>query len=1092
MISSHSLKSDSEASFNSYIEPLAMSYFSFLAGASSPERLIDRALSLGYRGLILSERHGFFSVGTAWRYLHYLQTRETLTFSLYFGARLVWQQGDLVIIPKSERGYRILCQLLSRLHYSTSSWKQNSVLPESPREIRTWLSEPPRFEDWLVLAVAPLPLEILLSLQDRGWDLHLALWRHRDRESWAYTEQAFSWEKKHALSLVVGQNAFYADSTDAFRWQVLRSIKENKPLSQLTPPKNYQAYLHSLEELRELWAERQDLLSKTQKLCSHIAWSFQDLKVHYPKTPLPPQESRAERLKKLCYQKIHHRLPQGLKPEWEATLNKELHLIAELGYEDYFLTLYELVQWAESQGILFQGRGSAANSLVCYLLGLTAVGPDQLDMLFERFISPHRVEPPDIDIDFAANEREKVIQWIWQRYPGYRAVQVATVVSFQARSALRWSAKVLGIAEEKIKPLQRYLRGKKLWQVDPEMVTQLGLPEKKLKLWIQTALSLIDVPYHLSLHPSGFVLSDEPLNELSVVIPSPGLGHPMMAWTKDDLDTLGIIKVDILSLGMLEALQKAFRYVKNTEGHSLGLYQLPPQDSKTYKLIQAAQTVGVFQIESRAQMSLLPRLKPREWYDLCIQIAMVRPGPIEGGLVEPFLKHRFGRKKPSYPLPELAPVLDKTHGVPIFQEQIMRLLMICAGFSLAEADGVRRLLGQSRKSPEAMARMEEDIHLRMSQRGLPESFIQRIIKTLRGFSAYGFPESHAASFAHIAYATAFIKAHYPAQWLCALLNSYPLGFYPPRVLIDDAKSFGVQVLPIHLIHSRWDFTMEKLGERWAIREGYRLIKGMPYSLWLKLESAFKKSPPSLSSLAEVFSFLKNRCQITDAELSFLIRLGALHPWASSNQQALWQWNFWRHYQKPLLTATAQGDDRQQVRRPTPEINTLSAKTDWSEQDTTKDPTLFNHSLSHAKLPPSHFWNSSPDDGESILLPTLSDLSQWQLHYEKRAYSLNSHPVAVYKNHQARRLQGKKLVRLGELPEVPEGWMIEVCVLITMIQRPPTAGGVCFLTVEDETGIGNVLLWPQSFDKWRWILEPEKIFIFQGTAQNRSGVSYLVL
>ena len=1080
------------ASVASYIEPLVMTYFSFLSGASSPERLIDRARSLGYRGLILSELHGFFSVGTALRYWSYLQTQEDLSFSLYFGARLMWEIGSLVIIPKSERGYRLLCQLLSRIHQSHHSLNQNTVLPESPLALRHWLPELPHFDDWLLLAAAPWPLEILLSLQDWGWDLHLILWRHRDRKSWAYTQQAFSWEKKHALSLVVGQNVFYADPTDAFRWQILLSIKENKPLAKLTPPKNYQAYLHSLKELHELWSDRPELIGKTSELCSRISWSFKHLKIHYPKSHTPQGESPAEYLKKLCYQNIPRRLPQGLKPEWESTLKKELHLISELGYEDYFLTLYELVQWAERQGILFQGRGSAANSLVCFLLGLTAVGPHQLDMLFERFISPHRVEPPDIDIDFAADQRQKVIQWIWQQYPQYRAVQVATVVSFQARSALRWSAKALGISEEKIKPLQRYLRGKKQWQVDREMVTQLGLPKRKLQLWIQAALSLIDVPYHLSLHPSGFVLCDRPLNELSLIMPSPGLGHPMMAWTKDDLDTLGIIKVDILSLGMLEALQKAFNLVKNTEGNQLGLYQLPSEDPKTYRLIQAAKTVGVFQIESRAQMSLLPRLKPRKWYDLCIQIAMVRPGPIEGGLVEPFLKYRLGGKKPTYPLPEIAPILDRTHGVPIFQEQIMRLLMVCAGFSLAEADGVRRLLGQSRKSPEAMARLEQNISQRMSHRGLPESFIQRIIKTLRGFSAYGFPESHAASFAHIAYATAFMKAHYPAHWLCALLNSYPLGFSPPRVLIDDAKSFGVQVLPVHLIYSQWEFNLEKHGKVWAVREGYRLIKGMSYGLWLKLESGFKKSQASLSTLEEVFYFLKNICHVSDAELSFLIRLGALHPWASSTQQALWQWNFWRHYQKPLLAAALSESTRSPLR--------LNAQKATSSRSSEKEHHLaaayLINSSAEARDPcglsSSLLVTPNADREESKLLPKLTESSQWQLHYEKRAYSLSCHPVAIYKKNQASRLQGKKLVLLSDLPEVPNGWIIEVCVLVTMIQRPPTAGGICFLTVEDETGLGNVLLWPQSFDRWRWILEPERIFIFQGTAQNLRGVSYLVL
>ena len=613
-------------------------------------------------------------------------------------------------------------------------------------------------------------------------------------------------------------------------------------------------------------------LEETVAVAARCRFSLESLRYEYPEELVPPGETPASWLRHLTLEGMARRWPGGAPPRVRELVERELALIAELRYEPYFLTVHDIVRFARSRGILCQGRGSAANSAVCYCLGITEVDPARMELLFERFVSRERDEPPDIDVDFEHERREEVIAYIYRRYGRARAALAATVITRRPRSAVRDAARALGLAPDQA---DRITRGLAWWdgrRVRREALAEAGLdPDAPASRRLAAlAEALVGLPRHLSQHVGGFVISRGPLTRLVPVVPAAMPGRTVIEWDKDDLEALGLLKVDILALGMLTALRKALALAGARRGRSFGLADIPPEDPETYAMIRRADTMGVFQIESRAQMAMLPRLAPRTFYDLVIQVAIVRPGPIQGQMVHPYLRRRQGLEPVTYPSPEVRAVLERTLGVPLFQEQVIRLAMVAAGFGAGEADALRRAMGSWRRSGE-LARFERRLVEGMRARGYPERYARRIFRQIRGFGEYGFPESHAASFALLAYASAWLKRHEPEAFLCGLLNSQPMGFYAPAQLVRDARRHGVEVRAVDVRASAWDCTLEPGGPRGrpAVRLGLRLVKGLGCEAAARIEAARAGAP--FRDVAD----LGRRARLDRRALAALAEAGAL-------------------------------------------------------------------------------------------------------------------------------------------------------------------------------------------------------------------------
>jgi error-prone DNA polymerase len=808
----------------------------------------------------------------------------------------------------------------------------------------------------------------------------------------------------------------------------LTAVRVGKPVGECGYALSQNAEQHLRPRLRLANLYPPAALFETLRIMQECTFNLNELRYEYPHELVPPGHTPASYLRQEVYLGARGRFPAGVSDKVRGQIENELELIAELRYEPYFLTVYDIVRYAREQGILCQGRGSAANSVVCFCLGVTAVDPERSNMLTGRFISRERKEPPDIDVDFEHQRREEVIQYIYKKYGADRAALAAVVISYRPKSALRDSGKALGVD---LAIVEKVAKSHHWFDSRHDLVGRLaecGLdPDSQLaQQWATLAMLLLGFPRHLSQHPGGFVISHEKLSRLVPIEAATMEGRCVIQWDKDDLEELGLMKVDVLALGMLSALRRALDMVAGRRGTPFRLQDIPSEDQATYAMMCQADTIGVFQIESRAQMSMLPRLRPKEFYDLVIEVALVRPGPIQGGMVHPYLQRRMNPKLIDFP-PGLDEALKRTLGVPIFQEQVMQIAVIAAGFSEGEADQLRRAMAAWKRKG-GVDKYERRIMDGMRERGYDEAFAAAICSQIQGFGEYGFPESHAASFALLTYASSWLKCHEPAAFLCALLNSQPMGFYSPSQLVQDARRHGVVVREIDVTISGWDSSLEepagKSGQP-AVRLGLSLMKGMRDGAAGRIEAARAEAP--FSSVAD----LARRADLDRHDLQVLAAGNALVHLAGNRRQALWQ-------------AVGATPDKDLLRPTTPD----------EEVPLLKPPT----------------------EGEEI----LGD-------YRSHGLTLGRHPLALLRA----KLLEHRFLPAATLNTYTSGMLARACGMVTVRQRPGTAKGVLFITLEDETGNVNVIIWPKLVEEQRREVLGAPLLGVYGVWQQEGIVRHLV-
>ncbi|MCZ6721311.1 MAG: error-prone DNA polymerase, partial [Proteobacteria bacterium] len=801
---------------------------------------------------------------------------------------------------------------------------------------------------------------------------------------------------------------------------------------------NAERHLKAPEEMARLFRGHPEAIERTLEIAGRCTFSLDELRYEYPAEPVPEGLNPQEGLVRLTWEHAAGRYTGGVPEKVRELLERELALIAELGYAPYFLTVYDLVRFAKSRGILCQGRGSAANSAVCYVLGITAVDPEKIDLLFERFVSAERDEPPDIDVDFEHERREEVIQYIYGKYGRERAGIAATVIRYRSKSAIRDVGKALGLSLDTVDALSRTTWGGGGEGIDEKLIREVGFdPEDHtLKLALRLSRELIGFPRHLSQHVGGFVISRERLDELVPIENAAMEERTVIEWDKDDLDALGLLKIDVLALGMLTCIHKAFELVEHHYGRGLDLATVPADDPAVYDMLCEGDSIGVFQVESRAQMSMLPRLKPRTFYDLVIEVAIVRPGPIQGDMVHPYLRRREGKEEAHYPSEEIREVLGRTLGVPLFQEQAMRLAMT-AGFSPAEADQLRRSMATFRMNG-SVYQFADRFVSGMIERGYSRECAEFYFKRIEGFGGYGFPESHSASFALLVYVSAWLKCHYPAAFACALLNSQPMGFYAPAQIVRDAQEHGVEVRPVDANHSEWDCTLEPLpGGRRALRLGFRRIKGFGENNALRLVAARGEGYPTLHAL-----WL--RSGLSCSALETLANADTFGSLGLDRRAALWQ--IQRLGDKPL-----------------PLFSEASTK--------------FGQNA-----PPPDLVNEP-----EVFLPEMSLGEHVIEDYRHLTLSLRAHPLALLRE----RFTKEGITPNAKLAELANDSRVMVAGLVLVLQQPGTAKGVIFATLEDETGHANIIVWPNVFARYRRIILGSRLLGISGRLQREGQVIHVV-
>ena len=799
-------------------------------------------------------------------------------------------------------------------------------------------------------------------------------------------------------------------------------------------------HIKSEPEIRRLFERYPEAVQRSVEIADRCRFSLSELRYQYPDEAEVSGETPQQALVRAVRDSLPLRYPDGLPPDVAKQLRHELKLIEELEYAPYFLTVNSIVRHARSKDILCQGRGSAANSAVCYVLGVTSIDPVRSGLLFERFISAERREPPDIDVDFESERREEVIQWVYDRYGRDRAALCATVMRFRSRGAIRDVGKVMGLSEDVTAALASQVWGGSEDGVDEGHAADLNfnLEDRRLRLTLSLAQELIGFPRQLGTHPGGFVLTHDRLDQLVPIEPAAMADRQVIEWDKDDIDALKFMKVDVLGLGMLGCMRRSFELLEQHHGLRLDVASIPAEDPATYAMIRRADTIGTFQIESRAQMSMLPRLKPTTFYDLVVQVAIVRPGPIQGDMVHPYLRRREGLEPVEYPKPELERVLGKTLGVPLFQEQAMQVAIHCAGFTPGEADQLRRSMATF-KDTGGVSRFRDKLIGGMVERGYEQAFAERTFSQLEGFGSYGFPESHAASFALIAYASSWMKCHHPEVFCAALLNSQPMGFYAPAQLVRDAREHGVEIRPVCINASRWDCTLEPRRDRrggLAVRLGLRMARGLSNLHAARLVGERGEAP--YTSVEETW----RRADISAAALERLAEADAFRSLSLDRRQALWQVKGLANSVLPLFAAA----DGRQPHRPLPEL----------------------------VEPP-------------VALVPMRDGREVVEDYRSLGLSLRRHPVAFLRP----ALQARQMVCCGDLPRIRDGRRVIVPGIVLVRQKPGSAKGVMFITIEDETGVANLILWPDRYQKQRRLVLSAGMIACHGRVQREGEVIHVI-
>ena len=1006
------------------------SNFSFLEGASHPEELVDRAAELGLPGLALSDRDGVYGLVRAHAQarkhgLKLLLGAQVSVGSLDLLARI--QRGDkrtptspLILLAQNREGYASLCRLLS---IARSRCPKGSAL-STPDEVAHASSG--------LLALSP-DASLLAPLRDAFDDRLYALCSRHLHDDDPPREAAI---RRAATStqtpLVAANEVLYHHRARRPLQDVLSCIRLGTTLATAGRDirGNDEHDLKAPSEMESRFADDPSLLARSLEVAERCNFSLSQLRYVYPEEKLPAGHSQEDWLHTLTFEGARRRFPAGIPSAVKAQIERELALIRELEYGGYFLTMYEIVQFCGREGILCQGRGSAANSVVCYCLGITAVDPIRLDLLFERFLSRERAEPPDIDLDIEHQRREEVIQWLYERHGRRHAAMVANFIRYRTRSAVRDVGKVIGLSLSNLERLSKLL-GPHGGQLDAELLRQAGLdPDApSLRPFIPLVESIREFPRHLSIHPGGFILGSDVIDTMVPIEPATMEARTVIQWDKYDVEELGLFKVDLLGLGALSHLHRCFDLLEKHRGIELGLASIPHDDAETYTLLSRGDTIGVFQVESRAQMAMLPRLRPQVFYDLVIEVAIVRPGPIQGDMVHPYLRRRKGQEDPEYPHPALEKVLAKTLGVPIFQEQVMKLAIAVADYTPGEADQLRRDMAAWRSSGRIDAHRER-LLTRMVANGISPQFAERVFMQIQGFGEYGFPESHAASFALIAYATAYLRCHYPAAFTCSLLNAQPMGFYSAATLVEDAKRHGVQVRPVDALASEWDCTLEANGSDWAIRMGFRQIKGLGSRERLRLE-ALSDAPYPPRTLDE----FTRRSRLSSQALSALARAGAFDCFSERGRrrEALWS-----------LRAIAPG-----------------------ARDSLALPL-------------------APDAAPPELAP-LAPPSEVIWDYRSSMHSARGHPMEALRSELTRR----RLLSAKQVQSLPDGAPCQYAGLVICRQRPATASGVTFFTLEDESGVVNLVVWRPIFERHSLLARTASLLGVSGKIQSAEGVVHLI-
>ncbi|WP_408980981.1 error-prone DNA polymerase [Pseudomonas sp. B21-040] len=999
-----------------YAELHCLSNFSFQRGASSALELFQRAKKHGYQALAITDECTLAGIVRAW------QAAKSVELPLIIGSEIRIDGGPkLVLLVESLEGYQTLCRLITRARRRTQKG-QYQVLREDFSE-----PMPGLLALWVPDAVDDVEPGLWLqqTFAERLW---LSVQLHCSQDDTRRLEALLTLARELRIPAVASGDVHMHTRGRRALQDTMTAIRHHLPVAEagLRLHPNGERHVRSLDVLQSIYP--QALLDETLTIARRCTFDLGQLRYQYPRELVPQGHSAASWLRELTERGLRERWPEGASEKVRGLIDKELKLIAELGYESYFLTVQDIVAFARREKILCQGRGSAANSAVCFALGITEIDPDRMNMLFERFLSKERNEPPDIDVDFEHERREEVLQYVFARYGRTRAALTAVVSTYHAAGAVRDVAKALGLPPDQINaladccghwsdatpPVERLLEG----GFDPESPV--------LRRVLSLTQQLIGFPRHLSQHPGGFVISEQPLDSLVPVENAAMAERTIIQWDKDDLDAVGLLKVDILALGMLSAIRRCFDLLRRHRGLDLSLATIPSEDPATYDMIGRADTIGVFQIESRAQMSMLPRLKPRKFYDLVIEVAIVRPGPIQGGMVHPYLRRRNKEEPESYPSEELKEVLKRTLGVPLFQEQVMQIAIVAADYSPGEADQLRRSMAAWKRHG-GLEPHKDRLAAGMKKNGYTAEFAAQIFEQIKGFGSYGFPESHAASFALLTYASCWLKCHEPAAFACALINSWPMGFYSPDQILQDARRHHLQIRPVDVRASDWDCSLEPIiGAQPAIRMGLRMIKGFREDDAQRIEVA--RSRGLFVDIAD----LGQRARLDARAQEQLADAGALRGLAGDRHRARWE------------VAGVQ-----------------------------KQLGLF------AGLP------SQEEDAVALPKPTVGE--DLQADYASVGTTLGPHPLALLRGElKARRCRSSQ-----ELMAVEHGRPVSIAGLVTGRQRPGTASGVTFVTLEDEFGNVNVVVWRDLAERQRQVLVGSQLLKVDGRWEKEGEVRHLI-
>ncbi|GAB2808931.1 error-prone DNA polymerase [Ferruginibacter profundus] len=1011
-----------------YTELQVTTNFSFLRGASHPEELVEQAVLLGYNRIAITDRNTLAGIVRAHA------AAKKVGIRIIVGCRIDLLDGiSLLAYPTNKNAYAQICNLLTignrRAEKGECHLYKKDIFQYS-RDIKFIVLPPDALNEQFEFEPS-----FEASLKEYrnafGNDLYIAASRKYNGDDNKYLFRLSQLSIALNIPLVATNDVHYHEPGRRQLQDIVTCVREKCTIYnagyRLHP--NAERFLKPHEEMLRLFRQYPDAILRTKEIEDACTFSLDELVYEYPEEITTAGRTPQEELTFLAWKGAKERYGEIIPEKTIAAINYELKFIAEMNYAAYFLTVHDIVRYARSQQILCQGRGSAANSTVCYCLGITSIDPIKFDLLFERFISSARNEPPDIDVDFEHERREEVIQYIYNKYGRDRAAIIATVTQQHQKGAIRDVGKAMGLSVDTINRLSgsiweftdEWFEGKRLSEqgMDPGDVHLLKV--------LQLTKEFMSFPRQLGQHTGGFVITRGKLSDLVPIMNARMDNRTCIEWNKDDIDALGFMKIDVLALGMLTCIRKAFDLAKQHYHLELTLANIPQDDPAVYEMICHADTIGVFQIESRAQQSMLPRLKPRTFYDLVIEVAIVRPGPIQGDMVHPYLRRRNGEEPVEYPSKELEDILGRTLGVPLFQEQAMKIAIVAAGFTPAEADGLRRSMATF-KAHGLVTQYEKKLIEGMMKNGYSLDYAQRVFKQLEGFGSYGFPESHAASFALLVYVSSWLKWYYPDVFACAILNSMPMGFYQPAQLVGDAKKHGVAIRPVDINYSMWDNTLEELSGKFRVlRLGFRQVKGLRQDDIEVLVLNRKKLYHTINELRDI--------ELSAAVLEKLADADAFRSIGLDRREALW------------------------------EVSTKD-----------RPVTMFSGQT------------AADANGENISLPIMTTSEHVVHDYAATSLSLKAHPVSFVRE----KLDQLHILSTDQLPTLKDGALVKVAGLVLVRQRPGTASGICFMTIEDETGFANLVIWETLFEKFRKEIIQSRLIMVEGKVQIEGEVIHVIV